>query len=131
MSQYCLSGRTSFLIARCLLGLLEGGFIPDVVLYLSYYYTKRERKSNFRGIFLIYLNPFLFFYFVFVFFCFVCCSSRSLNLIINILCFPFFTVIFIFIFLGGSVPAHTSSLFSHFPSHPLSPLFFSHRRQPN
>ncbi|EJD03747.1 MFS general substrate transporter [Fomitiporia mediterranea MF3/22] len=42
VSQYRLSGRASFLATRCLLGFLQGGFIPDIVLYLSYFYTKRE-----------------------------------------------------------------------------------------
>jgi hypothetical protein len=30
MAQYGLSGRTSFLVCRALLGILQGGFIPDV-----------------------------------------------------------------------------------------------------
>lgn len=40
--QAFLSGETSFYICRALLGLLEGGFIPDNILYLSYWYTGLE-----------------------------------------------------------------------------------------
>ncbi|CZR59453.1 probable permease of the major facilitator superfamily [Phialocephala subalpina] len=42
MCQVALSGKASFYTCRALLGILEGGFIPDLVLWLSYFYTSRE-----------------------------------------------------------------------------------------
>lgn len=34
MGQYGLEGKTSFLVCRALLGILQGGFIPDVSFFL-------------------------------------------------------------------------------------------------
>ncbi|KAF7915734.1 hypothetical protein BELL_0074g00240 [Botrytis elliptica] len=42
MSQCALKGKSGFYATRSMLGLLEGGFIPDIVLWLSYFYTSKE-----------------------------------------------------------------------------------------
>jgi len=41
-SQAALQNRQGFFICRAFLGLLEGGFIPDIVLWLSYWYKGNE-----------------------------------------------------------------------------------------
>ncbi|CAH0053637.1 unnamed protein product [Clonostachys solani] len=41
-AQFFLSGKTSFLVTRALLGMLQGGFIPDIVLYLTYFFKGNE-----------------------------------------------------------------------------------------
>ncbi|KAE8306492.1 major facilitator superfamily domain-containing protein [Aspergillus transmontanensis] len=40
--QAFLSGKTSYYVCRALLGLFEGGFIPDTILFLSFWYKSKE-----------------------------------------------------------------------------------------
>ncbi|KAI5956682.1 hypothetical protein KGF57_003402 [Candida theae] len=42
MCQVALSGKASFYITRGLIGAIEGGFIADLVLWLSYFFTSKE-----------------------------------------------------------------------------------------
>ncbi|KAM5341387.1 hypothetical protein ACJ41O_014418 [Fusarium nematophilum] len=42
VSAFWLDGKGSFLACRALLALFQGGFIPDTILYLSYFYTSSE-----------------------------------------------------------------------------------------
>lgn len=42
IAQAGIQNRTGFFVTRALLGLIEGGFIADTILYLSYFYTSTE-----------------------------------------------------------------------------------------
>ncbi|KAI5959777.1 uncharacterized protein KGF55_005009 [Candida pseudojiufengensis] len=42
MSQAAMHNKTGFYITRCLIGAIEGGFIADLVLWLSYFFTSAE-----------------------------------------------------------------------------------------
>lgn len=46
MGQYALNGRTSFLVCRALLGIIQGGFIPDVSLPLWFWWMKLTKVEG-------------------------------------------------------------------------------------
>ncbi|KAK6205683.1 putative major facilitator superfamily transporter [Scheffersomyces amazonensis] len=45
-SQAALQGKASFYATRALIGVLEGGFIADLVLWLSYFFTSKELSTR-------------------------------------------------------------------------------------
>ncbi|GAM42684.1 transporter [Talaromyces pinophilus] len=44
--QFFLKGRASFLATRYLIATFQGGFIPDTILYLSYFYTSTSLPAR-------------------------------------------------------------------------------------
>ncbi|QKX61336.1 uncharacterized protein TRUGW13939_08484 [Talaromyces rugulosus] len=44
--QFFLNGRASFLATRYLIATFQGGFIPDTILYLSYFYTSTSLPAR-------------------------------------------------------------------------------------
>lgn len=46
IAQFSVRSRASFLTYRTLIGIFSGGFIPDMVLWLSYFYTSREMPAR-------------------------------------------------------------------------------------
>lgn len=46
MAQYGLNGRTTFLLCRALLGILQGGFIPDVSLHMFFLRVTANRVEG-------------------------------------------------------------------------------------
>ncbi|KAI9047371.1 hypothetical protein LZ554_008817 [Drepanopeziza brunnea f. sp. 'monogermtubi'] len=45
-SQAALTNKAGYYTVRCILGLLMGGFIPDIVLYLTYWYKSNELPTR-------------------------------------------------------------------------------------
>lgn len=55
-AQFWIQGKASFVACRALIGLFEGGFICDMTLWMSYFYTRKE--TPFR-ISLFYISNYL------------------------------------------------------------------------
>lgn len=45
-SQAFVKGRSGYFVIKALLGLLMGGFIPDIVLWLTYFYKSTELPTR-------------------------------------------------------------------------------------